>query len=262
MRYGLTTHSFIASTAATATTIVTTQSMIVGHGCGSPAVRRSTGPLMTKTSRGFARVAKSRSGRGRRTTARPEPANPRRPRVLRKLEPACEGVGEALEFAAVLPKSARKPACDGIEDDHRGELAPGEYVGPDRDRVGSDMLENPLVEALEARRHDRERVLGRQLLHQVLVELPSLRSQRDDAAPRVIAVDSLERGAHDVDAEHHSCSAPVGLVVDLADWKRREVAVAPEAQLQLRAEHRGDGSLLREPRERMRTPCEEVDLNF
>ena len=45
MRYGFTIHALIASTAPTATTIVTTQSTIVGHGAGRPEVRRSTGPL-------------------------------------------------------------------------------------------------------------------------------------------------------------------------------------------------------------------------
>src|SRR4029453_17697181 len=44
--YGLITHALIASTAATATTIVTTQSMIVGHGPGSDSslLWRKTAP--------------------------------------------------------------------------------------------------------------------------------------------------------------------------------------------------------------------------
>src|SRR5687768_15270435 len=62
IRYGLTTHSLMASTATTATTMVTTQSMIVGHGCGSPSVRRSTGPLMTAFFPGSAPAATSRCG--------------------------------------------------------------------------------------------------------------------------------------------------------------------------------------------------------
>jgi hypothetical protein len=43
MRYGFTTQALIASTMATAPTIVTTQSMATRHGRGSPAVSRSTG---------------------------------------------------------------------------------------------------------------------------------------------------------------------------------------------------------------------------
>src|SRR5262245_22256205 len=41
MRYGVTTHALIASTIAIAPTIVTTQSMIPRHGCGTP--RRISG---------------------------------------------------------------------------------------------------------------------------------------------------------------------------------------------------------------------------
>ena len=41
MRYGLTTHALIASTIATAPAIVTIQSMMVRHGCGTP--RRTSG---------------------------------------------------------------------------------------------------------------------------------------------------------------------------------------------------------------------------
>src|SRR5438874_8131086 len=37
IRYGLTTHALIASTIAIAPTIVTTQSMIARHGCGTPS---------------------------------------------------------------------------------------------------------------------------------------------------------------------------------------------------------------------------------
>src|SRR5918994_3725387 len=57
MRYGFTTQALIASTAPTATTIVTVQSTTVGQGGGSEAVRRSIGPLTEATSRGGANGA-------------------------------------------------------------------------------------------------------------------------------------------------------------------------------------------------------------
>ena len=43
IRYGLTTQALIASTIATAPTIVTTQSIATRHPCGRPGKRRSIG---------------------------------------------------------------------------------------------------------------------------------------------------------------------------------------------------------------------------
>src|SRR6266550_8219944 len=64
MRYGLTTHALIASTAPTATTIVTTQSITVGQGWGGPSVMRSTGPLTKAFFPCCARAATLRCARG------------------------------------------------------------------------------------------------------------------------------------------------------------------------------------------------------
>ena len=51
--------------------------------------------------------------------------------------------------------------------------------------------------------------------------------------PAGVAVDGLERGADDVDAQHHPGAAAVRLVVDLAAGERRVVAVVEEAQVEL-----------------------------
>ena len=59
-------------------------------------------------------------------------------------------------------------------------------------------------------------LLAGELLHELLVELPTLRRERDDPPAAGVAVDRLERGVHDVHAEHHARAAAVGLVVDLA----------------------------------------------
>src|SRR4029079_18556455 len=65
----------------------------------------------------------------------------------------------------------------------------------------------------------------------------------------------------DLDAAPHARAAPVGLVVHLAAAERREVAVVPEAQVELSSEHGRDGPLLRHPGEGMRERCEDVDLH-
>src|SRR5919108_4257039 len=101
----------------------------------------------------------------------------RGPGVLRKLEPAFERGGEALVRPALLAQRAREPASDSFEHDHGGQLAPGQDVGADRNRVGREVLEHALVEAFEAGGEEREGVLGGELLDELLVELAPLRRE-------------------------------------------------------------------------------------
>ena len=70
---------------------------------------------------------------------------------------------------------------------------------------------------------------------------PPLRRQRDDPVVGHAAVDGVERGRDDVDAQHHAGPAAVRLVVDLTGAQRRGVAVVEEPQIELVAEHGGDG---------------------
>src|SRR5829696_4144445 len=81
--YGFTTHCLIASTIATAPTIVTTQSIATLHGRGRRYVRRSTGFLMVglQCVRASARGASPSFGRGLRTTRRPGPSRPGTPQA-------------------------------------------------------------------------------------------------------------------------------------------------------------------------------------
>ena len=123
------------------------------------------------------------------------------------------------------------------------------------------MLEDALVEALEAGGEEGERIGLGQLLDQRLIELAALRRERDHAAPRRVPVDGLERGADDVDAQHHPGAAAVGLVVDLTARQRRVVPVVEEAEIQAGAQDRGHGALLGEPREGVRKQGEDVDLH-
>ena len=71
-------------------------------------------------------------------------------------------------LARPLGERAREPARDGVEEHHRGQLAPGEHVRADRDGVGAELAHDPVVEALEPRREQGELALGGQLLDEPL----------------------------------------------------------------------------------------------
>ena len=122
------------------------------------------------------------------------------------------------------------------------------------------MLHDPLVEALEARREQRHMLFLGELLDDGLRELPPLRRQRDHAMLGDAAVHGLERSRDDVHAQHHPRAAAVGIVVDLAGAKRRRVAVAEEAQIELASEDGRDRPLLGQPAEGMRNQREDVEL--
>ena len=184
-----------------------------------------------------------------------------RPRVLRELDTALELGGERFDRAALLTDRAGEPARDRVHEHHRGKLAAGEDVWADRDRVGGDVLDDSLVEAFEAGREECQLLLAGELLHEVLVELPTLRRKSDDPPAAGVAVHRPERSVHDIDAQHHARAAPVGLVVHLAAAERREVAIVPEAKIELVPEHGRDGPLLRHPGEGMRERCEDIDLH-
>ena len=178
---------------------------------------------------------------------------------MRVLEPALELGREALVLARSFGERARQPPGDRVEQHHRRQLAAGEDVRADRDRVGREVRDDPLVEALEARREERQRRLGGELLDDGLRQRPPLRRQRDHPLLGRLAVDGVERGRDDVDAQHHPGAAAVGLVVDLAGAQRRRVAVVEEPQLELGAENGGERPLLGHPRECVRNLGEDVE---
>jgi hypothetical protein len=99
---------------------------------------------------------------------------------VRVFEPAVEGGREALVLPRALGQRARQTTCDRVEQDHRGQLASREDVRPDRDRIAAETFDDPLVEALEARREQRDLALRGQLLDERLVEPAPGRRQRDD----------------------------------------------------------------------------------
>ena len=118
-----------------------------------------------------------------------------------------------------------------------------------------------LIESLEPRREERERILGRELLDEILVELPSLRGERYDAPVGRPSVDRIERGGHDVDAQDHPRPSAVGIVVDLAGGKRRRVAVIEDPELEDCAEHRRERTTLPNPCERVGNERENVETH-
>ena len=165
IRYGLTTHALIASTIAIAPTIVTSQSMIdAPAGCGRHArhaVERDSSRARVRR-RGSARAASRRSARGRPRGARRAPASRGTP------PGACSAGTRARPRARPRRLSsspepslqrAGQPPRDRVEQHHRRQVAAGEDVRPDRDRVGGEVLHDPLVEALEARREQRQPLL-------------------------------------------------------------------------------------------------------
>ena len=79
-------------------------------------------------------------------------------------------------LAAPLAERAGEPPRDRVEQHHRGQLAAGEDVRADRDGVGGDVLDDALVEALEPRGEQRQRLLAGELLHERLVERAAARA--------------------------------------------------------------------------------------
>ena len=63
------------------------------------------------------------------------------------------------------------------------------------------------------------------------------------------AVDGVERGRDDVDAQHHPRPAAVRVVVDLAGRERGRVAVVEDPEVELRSEYRRHRTALAHPRE-------------
>src|SRR3954453_18070693 len=121
------------------------------------------------------------------------------------------------------------------------------------------MLDDPLVEAFVAAAEQCQLALLRQLPGQGVVQAAPGGRERNHPPPRrCLAVASLHRRLHHVDADHHSGAAPIGRVVDLAPAERRPLAEVHE--LDLRASV-ADVALLREPVEPVREEREDVDLH-
>jgi hypothetical protein len=121
------------------------------------------------------------------------------------------------------------------------------------------VLDDALVEALEAGREKRQLLLVRELFDQPLIQLASLGRQRDHPVLGEAAVSRVERCSGDVDAQDHARAAAVGVVVDLTGLERRRVAVVEQAELERRAEHGCERTLLGEPGKRVWDEREDID---
>ena len=62
-------------------------------------------------------------------------------RVVGILQTAVELGGETLERSRLLLDRSGQPARDRVDENHRRKIAVREDVGPDRDRVGREMLQ-------------------------------------------------------------------------------------------------------------------------
>src|SRR5579862_2403054 len=152
-----------------------------------------------------------------------------RARVMGILDPAAQPLRERLlAVALLLAQRAGELAGHRVDDRHRRHLAAGEDVWTDRDQLGREVVEHPLVEPLVAAAEQAQRTLGRsQLGRHRVVEAAAPRRQRDHPHPLPHLVDRcrirlLERRADHVDADHHAGTAAVGCVVDLAVTAERE----------------------------------------
>ena len=86
---------------------------------------------------------------------------------------------ENVSTAPLSPDRSGKPR-DRVYEHHRGKLAAGEDVRADGDRVGGHVLDDALVEAFETGGEKGQLLLAGELLDELLVELPTLRRERDD----------------------------------------------------------------------------------
>ena len=100
-------------------------------------------------------------------------------------------------------------------------------------------------------------LLARKLVDDPLVELPTLRRQRDHPVLGQTAVDALERRGDDVHPQDHARTAAVRLVVDIA--ARSPVPVVEEAQVELPSEDGGDRALFGDGSEDMGYEREDVE---
>jgi hypothetical protein len=123
------------------------------------------------------------------------------------------------------------------------------------------VVEDPLIEALESRREERERILSRELLDEILVELRSLRGERHDAVARDAAVGGVERRGDDVHAQDHPEPAAVRIVIHLARCQRCRIAVVEDTQLELGAEDGCKRAALPNPREGVGDEREDVETH-
>src|SRR6266511_2294908 len=184
-----------------------------------------------------------------------------RARVVRVLGvPAERRAERLLDDALRGTEGPGQLAQHGIGDDHRSQLAARQDVAPDRDRVGREMLADPLVDTLIAPAQQGQIGLGGELRGQLLVEDPARRGEQHDAATgEVLSVGGAQRGVDDVDAQNHPRAAPVRSVVDLpgAQWSR--VAVVEQPQLAAVPQRVLDVALGGEPLERLRKEGENVE---
>ena len=91
--------------------------------------------------------------------------------------PSSAGAEGLLGGRLLVAERARQLAQHGVRDHHRRELAAREHVAADRDRLGAEVLDDPLVEALVAAAQQRQRRLRGELVGERVVEQPAARGR-------------------------------------------------------------------------------------
>src|SRR4051812_2420898 len=97
------------------------------------------------------------------------PAERARARVLGIFE-AAVGPERLVDRALGITQDAGHQPHDGIDDDHGRDLAPRKYIVADRETLGAERVEDPLVEPLITAADQDQPRLPRQLPDPVLVE--------------------------------------------------------------------------------------------
>src|ERR1700694_1434426 len=152
------------------------------------------------------------------------PLELRGPGVVRVFE---EMLVEGFVFGRFFgPEYPGDQPADGIDDHHRGELAAGEHVVPNRDLLVDQVRGDPLIDALVPSADQIEVFVAGQLADQPLVEQFTLWRQQDH---RPFAHSRAHRFEDRLRLQHHPRAAAIRHVVDLAVAVVRVIAQVMEA---------------------------------
>ena len=190
------------------------------------------------------------------------PAELGRPRVVRVLEPAVERGGEALDLARPFAQRARQAARDGSRRARaRGSRRPRARTGRSRRRPSQRWSRMRWSKPSNRAESSVSAGLGRELLDELLVELPPLRGERDHAM-----LGKLRRRPRRTQPRRRRRAAPsqAHRRTDRRRPGRRQrcrVAVVEDAKLELGAEDSRQRTALAYPLEGVGNEREDVEAH-
>src|SRR5680860_1051410 len=139
-------------------------------------------------------------------------SNLRGPRVLGVLEKPL-GVGLGLERGRVPHDSGHETGY-GLDNDHRGELTPGQNVVTYGEFLVGEELGDTLVDALVPPADEDDVLAFGQAGHAMMAQQRPARGQQNHVA--VLVPDLLDRAEVRFGSHDHPRPSPVGFVVDAA----------------------------------------------